>query len=234
MSTQLLRLDDRLDVGGRTDDGQSRSTPLADRLWRAVVDDIARGRLKPGQRLRESFLERTYDASRLSVREALRTLEAQGIVVKVPHSGCRVMDVDDAMACQVFKARLAIEQLAVADLMDVITSGGCSLSALENAIERMDRAACADQAGAFEEADLAFHHDICRLSGNRTALLLWQSLESHVRIARGLVQSRVESMSELMRQHVELLSLVRTADLETVHERWADHLLQHVHQTEPS
>ena len=229
MSAQVQRLDEALDVGGRDNDGRSQVTPLADRLWRAIVHDIARGRLKPGQRLRESFLEESYGASRLSVREALRTLEAQGIVVKVPHSGCRVMDVDDAMARQVFGARLAIEQLALADLLDVVASGACSLSAPEQAVERMDRAACAGQAAAFEEADLDFHHHICRLSGNRTALLLWQSLVPHVRIARGLIESRVESFSELMRQHVELLHLVRTADLETVRRRWEGHLLQHLH-----
>ena len=98
---------------------------------------------------------------------------------------------------------------------------------LEAAIDRMDRAAKTGDAALFEEADLGFHRDICRLSGNRTALLLWQSLWPHMRIARGLIESRVTDFNELEREHVELLRLLRTADRAAVFEVWGDHLLKH-------
>ena len=228
MGAQLLRLDDTLGADDHVDGGKTFAMPLADRLWRAVVNDIARGRLKPAQRLRESFLEQTYGASRLSVREALRTLESQGIVIKVHHSGCRVMDVDDAMARQVFRARLEIEKLAVADLLDVIGSGRCAFATLEAAIDQMDRAASTGEVELFEEADLTFHREIRRLSGNRTVLLLWQSLGPHVLIAKGLIESRITSFSDLMQEHVELLHLLRTADRAAVFKSWGDHLLKHI------
>ncbi|MDA0786450.1 MAG: GntR family transcriptional regulator [Proteobacteria bacterium] len=202
--------------------------PLADWLWQDIVSDIARGRLKPGQWLRESFLEQAYDTSRVSVREALRTLQAQGIVVKVPHSGCRVMEVDDAMAREVFRARLEIEKLAVADLLNMIESGNIELTALEAAIEHMDDAATAGDAALFEQADLGFHRDICQLSGNRTASLLWQTLWPHVRIARGLIESRAVNFNSLMQEHVELLHMLRTADRTALFDAWGDHLFKHI------
>ena len=228
MNVEFLPLNKPLGAGDPDGDDKTVAMPLADRLWQAIVGDIACGRLTPGQRLRESFLEQAYGTSRLSVREALRTLESQGIVVKVPHSGCRVMDVDDAMARQVFEARLEIEKLAVADLFDVIEFGNCALTALEAAIDRMDRAAKAGDAALFEEADFRFHRDICRLSGNRTALLLWQSLWPHMRIARGLIGSRVTDLNELKQEHVELLRLLRTAARAAVFKGWGDHLLKRI------
>lgn len=228
MAAQVLRMDAMSDSVEQSEGGKSAVVPLADRLWQAIVRDIAHGQIQPGQRLRESFLEKTYGASRLSVREALRTLESQGIVIKVPHSGCRVMEVDDAMAGQVFRARLEIEKLAVTDLVDRIAAGDCSLLPLEQAIDRMDRAATSDCAVAFEEADLDFHHDVCRLSGNRTVLLLWRSLSPHVLIARSVVEMRVDDFKELMRQHAELLRLLQTGDRAAVLKGWKGHLLQHV------
>ncbi|HEV7922286.1 MAG TPA: GntR family transcriptional regulator, partial [Thermoanaerobaculia bacterium] len=71
-----------------------RPPNLAEQAAEAIVIGIAEGVLKPGQRLVETELARTLQMSRVPLREALKILEAQGIVSSAPHRGTFIADFD--------------------------------------------------------------------------------------------------------------------------------------------
>lgn len=76
---------------------------IADRLR----SDILEGRLKPGEWLRQERLAQEVGASQMPVREALKRLDAEGLVEHVPYRGVRVVefnveDVEDLYACRMF------------------------------------------------------------------------------------------------------------------------------------
>jgi DNA-binding GntR family transcriptional regulator len=73
---------------------------------------IERGAYLPGARLREQELADKYGCSRAPVREALRLLESQGIVVIEPMKGASVASIDDASFYEVFLIRKALAGLA--------------------------------------------------------------------------------------------------------------------------
>ncbi|MFC8989082.1 GntR family transcriptional regulator [Streptomyces sp. NPDC057115] len=83
-------------------------------LCAAVRDDIVAGVHPRGSRLTEELLARRYGVSRVPVREALRTLEAEGFVVTRRHAGACVAEPTEREAADLLEMRLLLEPLGAA------------------------------------------------------------------------------------------------------------------------
>jgi DNA-binding GntR family transcriptional regulator len=86
---------------------------LAEKAFVALHDAIVAGELKPGERLPIEELADVLDMSPMPVREALRRLDAAGLVENVPHRGARITELSVDDLYDVYQARLALEPLAV-------------------------------------------------------------------------------------------------------------------------
>ncbi|MFH9072443.1 GntR family transcriptional regulator [Streptomyces alboflavus] len=80
----------------------------------AIRDDIVSGVYERGTRLTEELLARRYGVSRVPVREALRTLEAEGFVVTRRHAGACVAEPTEQDAADLLEIRALLEPLAAA------------------------------------------------------------------------------------------------------------------------
>jgi DNA-binding GntR family transcriptional regulator len=90
---------------------QQRSTPdlIADALRQAILHGIFEG----GQSLRQDEIATKFGVSRIPVREALRQLEAEGLVVFQPNRGATVTTVSPEEAQEIYEIRLALETMAL-------------------------------------------------------------------------------------------------------------------------
>ncbi|HEU4703159.1 MAG TPA: GntR family transcriptional regulator [Conexibacter sp.] len=95
--------------------------PRAQDIARGLRDAIHEGRLKAGQPVRQEAVAEEYGVSRIPVREALRQLEVEGLVVIRPHSGARVASLDYAECEEIYKMRERLEPLALVESMAHIT-----------------------------------------------------------------------------------------------------------------
>ncbi|GEM32962.1 transcriptional regulator [Nocardia neocaledoniensis NBRC 108232] len=86
-----------------------RMTPQ--QVCRAIRDDIIRGDFVSGQRLTEDTLAERYGVSRVPVREALRTLEAEGFASSRPYAGTFVAELTEAEAADLLEIRALLEPL---------------------------------------------------------------------------------------------------------------------------
>jgi len=86
---------------------------LAEKAFVALHGAILRGELEPGERLPIEELAELLDMSPMPIREALRRLDAVGLVENVPHRGARVTELSLEDLRDVYEARLALEPLAV-------------------------------------------------------------------------------------------------------------------------
>jgi DNA-binding GntR family transcriptional regulator len=86
---------------------------LADRAFAALHDAIVAGHLAPGERLPIEELGVALGMSAMPIREALRRLDAAGLVENIPHRGGRVTELSIPDLAEVYEARLALEPLAV-------------------------------------------------------------------------------------------------------------------------
>src|SRR5262245_39363978 len=118
-----------------------RAQSLAAQVADVIADAIAFGSFAPGQRLVETELAGQAGVSRVPVREALKMLEAQGILIAVPHRGARVADFDEIKTDRICRARVALERLALPDAVAAIKRQPERLAGLEALIARMEQAA---------------------------------------------------------------------------------------------
>ena len=89
---------------------------MVEQAAEAVVAAAARGAFLPGDRLVEAEIARDLGISRVPVREALRLLESQGIVVSTPYKGMRLMQVTNRAVAELTRVRTALETVALKEI----------------------------------------------------------------------------------------------------------------------
>src|SRR5690348_4833841 len=159
-----------------------RAQSLAAQVADAIVDAIGAGTVTPGQRLVETDLARRLAVSRVPVREALKMLEAQGILVVSPHRGARVVEFDEMKIDRICQTRVALERLALPDAVAAFARQPERLAVLGELIDRMRREAAHQDWVETSKADLEFHRQICLASDNEIVITLWEALARHVMI----------------------------------------------------
>jgi DNA-binding GntR family transcriptional regulator len=176
---------------------------MVEQAAEAVVAAAARGGFLPGDRLVEAEIARDLGISRVPVREALRLLESQGIVVSTPYKGMRLMQVTSRGVAELSRVRAALEALA---LREVVASGGggSALDAARGAAEVHARALSAADPAAVVAADVAFHGELCRLSGNAALHALWMGLARQLCVVWGLGQGVRDSRTVVAEHHALL------------------------------
>ncbi len=147
------------------------SDQVKDRLLQAILD----GRYPPGARIVETRVAREFGTSQAPVREALRDLEALGVIETTAFRGARVRRPSGRELAEAFAVRSALETLGVRLALRAISEADLDELALR--LGEMRRAARAGDLHAEAAADAAFHGRIMDLAGNETLRRVWQHLE---------------------------------------------------------
>lgn len=125
---------------------------LAVRITRALADRITRGVLAPGERLRQDHVAAEFEASHVPVREAFRTLEAQGLVVNKPRCGVSVSLLDPRVVLEVTEMRATLESLALQHAMPVLSAAD-----VDDARDALIEGEGSKQIADWESANRRFH-----------------------------------------------------------------------------
>jgi DNA-binding GntR family transcriptional regulator len=203
-----------------------RSPSLAEQAADSIVTGISSGALKPGQRLVETELAGILNMSRVPLREALKILEAQGIVESIPHRGTYVATFDDEKVDQICVARVALEQLAIRYAVSRYRKQPALLVHLDRIIAVMENAAERLAWIEISKADLNFHREICRASGNKVVETLWESLARHVFIVFGHEISDERAASSMGRDHRRLRDMLADGDIARLQREIEKHILR--------
>ncbi|MGN0354154.1 MAG: GntR family transcriptional regulator [Muricoprocola sp.] len=139
--------------------------PLRDVVFHTLRNAILKGELKPGERLMEIQLSQKLGVSRTPVREALRKLELEGLVLMMPRKGAVVADITIQDLEDVLEVRTALEELAVQKACDTITEE--QLKELKRAANEFKRCAENEDILACAEADMQFHEVIYGATNNK-------------------------------------------------------------------
>lgn len=185
---------------------QSRSATVTD----ALRADIVSGLFAPGERLTEDRMSEHYGVSRIPVREALRSLEAEGFVIREPYRGAHVaeLSLDDA-----------IDLLEVRQTLEEVATRRATLRRPWDAIEQMagllDKGREAIAASALDELVLLntkLHMTLVAASGNRNLLMLYEQVRAKAQwvYSIGLDDRAASSWDE----HEALVAAVASGDAE--------------------
>ncbi|QBY00486.1 GntR family transcriptional regulator [Rhodophyticola sp. CCM32] len=136
----------------------------AQRIERALLDDISAGQIAPGERLDETRLAERFGASRTPVREALGRLCAQGVLEEGNARGTRVAQYSKTELAQMFEAMHEIEALCARLAAQRLTL--LARTQMEAAQEACRVAAAAGDLPEYLRANEAFHFAIYEATGN--------------------------------------------------------------------
>ncbi|WP_119388447.1 GntR family transcriptional regulator [Taklimakanibacter lacteus] len=204
----------------------ARSPSLAEQAAEAIVGGIAAGIFKPGERLVEAHLAATLQMSRVPLREALKILEAQGIVASTPHRGTFIPAFDDRRIDQICEARIALEKIALRDAVANRKELPALLGRLDAIIATMEQAAARLAWMDVSKADLAFHRAICEASGNAIVQTLWESLARHVLIVFGQEIRDEKDALVMGPHHRRLRDLIAAGDIAALTAEIPGHILR--------
>lgn len=173
---------------------------LADRAFTAIHGGIISGAFEAGERLSIEELAASLDMSPMPVREALRRLDAVGLVEHIPHRGARVTELSLEDLVEVYQARLALEPLAVRRATEHLTDDTAEHAKATLAALGREGRRSADRWAAHT----AFHFALYEAAGSHWLLRLirplWESSERYrVKIfAKGDVEMRHAEHEEIL------------------------------------
>jgi DNA-binding GntR family transcriptional regulator len=163
---------------------------VADQLRLAILV----GELQPSQRLVEEDLATSLQTSRGPVRDAIRMLENEGLVIRQPHRGSFVAELNPDDVREIYSLREALEALAIRYVIKNATDE--QINELENLVHQMDDLAH-DEYTQFQATDLdmAFHHTLCQISGHRRLLSAWEIISAQIRLV--VLKHRLRNPADL-------------------------------------
>lgn len=188
----------------------SRSV-LADQVKDRLLQAILAGRYPPGARIVETRVAREFGTSQAPVREALRGLEALGVVEISAFRGARVRRPSADELLEAFGVRSELEALGARLAVSRLTDG--DLDGLARCVDEMQRAARAGDSYAEATADAGFHSRIVELANNATLARVWRNLEpfSRTYITLGIPGADRYRIADL---HQPVLDALRRRDSE--------------------
>jgi DNA-binding GntR family transcriptional regulator len=194
--------------------GRIRFQSIPEAVAETLREGIIAGKLKPGERLVEQKLAAELGIGQPTLREALKELEYQGFVRKLPNKGTYVTRLSKEDFGKILEVRMALEALVVERAARNIAD--VAAEELEGIVRDMEAAARKFDLARFHKSDVAFHRKLWKLAGNQ---YLEIALE---RIAFGLfafvlLQRDSESTMEFLAatdQHKQIVEGLRSGDPE--------------------
>jgi DNA-binding GntR family transcriptional regulator len=190
-------------------DVQISRSPLSDQVKDRLLQQILAGDYKPGARIVETRVARELGTSQAPVREALRDLEALGIVEISAYRGARVRHPGKAELLEAYAIRAELESLGARLALPSLS--GADLDELQGYVEEMQHAA--DMGDTHTEAvvDVAFHARVIEIAGNGTLERVWRHLEPLSRTYITLLVPGVNAR-HIADLHVPILAALRGRD----------------------
>ena len=180
--------------------------PLRDVVFNTLRQAILRGELKPGERLMEIQLANKLGVSRTPIREAIRKLELEGLVLMIPRKGAEVADITEKSLRDVLEVREALEELAVRLACDKIKEG--EIEELKKAAQEFKETLDCEDVTRFAEADVKFHDIIYRTTDNERLIQLLYNLREQMYRYRVEYLKREEAYPQLIAEHAAIIEYI--------------------------
>ena len=178
--------------------------PLRDVVFKTLRQAILKGELEPGERLMEIQLAERLGVSRTPIREAIRKLELEGLVIMIPRKGAEVADITEKSLRDVLEVRKALEELAVQLACEKITQE--ELEELEQAGENFKKVLKRSKdITEVAEADVRFHDVIYMATDNQKLIHLLNKLREQMYRYRVEYLKNPDVHEQLTQEHEEIV-----------------------------
>ena len=173
--------------------------PLRDVVFKTLRQAILKGELEPGERLMEIQLAERLGVSRTPIREAIRKLELEGLVLMIPRKGAEVAKISESNLRDVLEVRRSLEELAIDLACQRITAE--ELESLNKAEVDFKAAIGNGDAMQIAQTDEQFHEIIYNSTKNQKLVQILNNLREQMYRYRVEYLKDVESRKTLVEEH---------------------------------
>jgi DNA-binding GntR family transcriptional regulator len=200
------------------------SSTIRRKIYDFLREQLLSGEIQPHQHLVEAKIARDIGTSRTPVREALHSLELEGLIESIPRVGYLVKPISEHEVEEICEIRAAIEGLAARWAMEKAYE---KLGAeLEKNISVAEDKVSKGDVRAFVDMDAQFHEIISKFSGSKRLLELAQTLRRHM--LRYRIQSiySVDNVIRAIEGHKGIVQAIKKRDLDEVNQAIRNHMEQ--------
>ena len=184
--------------------------PLRDVVFNTLRQEILTGKLKPGERLMEIHLANKLGVSRTPIREAIRKLELEGLVIMIPRRGAEVAQITWKNLKDVLEVRRALDVLAIELACDRMTEE--ELRALNEACDNFRAATKTQDTRKIAEAAVALHDIIVVSTQNARLIQLVNNLSEQMYRYRFEYLKDATQHDMLVQEHKEMYNSILNKD----------------------
>jgi DNA-binding GntR family transcriptional regulator len=198
---------------------------LVDGVYRSLEEAILSGRMRPGERLVESWIAAHLEVSRTTVREALLMLERQGYVVSKPRRGTFVTRLAREEALDLCYNRALLESFAVR--AGYARIGNRVIRHLVSCLDQMQCCRLPEDVPRLIQIDLTFHQALIEVAESRRLIELWSTLNGQIGalVLRSL-ENQHASIDDVVAFHQKLLDAIRSGDPQAAQQGVIDHYVR--------
>lgn len=196
--------------------------PLREVVFETLRNAIVKGNLKPGERLMEIQLAEKLGVSRTPVREAIRKLELEGLVVMVPRKGAYVADVSLKDILDVLEIRSYLEGLAAFLAAQRITEK--ESKKLEKKLAEFRKCFEDENLNCLVQKDIELHDVIFNASKNERLTALVDGLREQVQRFRITYIMNYNKGDSIMEQHEKIVGAILSGECEEARKQAQEHI----------
>lgn len=196
--------------------------PLRDVVFNTLRQAILRGELKPGERLMEIQLANKLGVSRTPIREAIRKLELEGLVLMIPRKWAEVAEITEKSLRDVLEVRRALEELSVQLACEKITKE--EIRELERVAKEFQQVVKSSDITEIAEVDVRFHDIIYTATDNQKLIQLLNNLREQMYRYRVEYLKRDGVFPQLIAEHEAIIRHIENNEKEKATEVMCRHI----------
>lgn len=196
--------------------------PLRDVVFKTLREAILKGNLAPGERLMEIQLANQLGVSRTPIREAIRKLELEGLVLMIPRRGAEVARITEKDLKDVLEVRTSLEELAINLACERIS--GEAVTELETALENFKTAINDGDVTKIAESDVAFHDIIFAATDNARLIQIVNNLREQMYRYRLEYLKDYTTHDRLYKEHEQIVEAIAGRDKDRARKLIVEHI----------
>lgn len=200
---------------------------IVDHAVKSLEDMIVKGKLKPGQRIKEQDISTRLGISRPPLREAFKILEAEGLIRREPRRGVFVSELKEADIWEIYTLKLALYSLAVTLAVDKMKNG--DIEKMEKIVNRMEsvvRRSGEPDVLKYEELNNLFHETTANIAGHGRLKKIHQSLNNQVKRMAYRSFQDVNHLKESCEYHRRIVEAMKARDRNLAEGLTREHILR--------
>lgn len=195
-------------------------TTVSDSVYLWIKNAIIQGDFKPGERIAQESLTKKLGVSRTPVRDAMKRLEAEGLLISKPHCGAIVFQLTRENLNEIYDVRILMEQYCAART--------CIKASPED-IEKVESISLhmlnySNTSKEFMQLDRQFHMLLCSPSGCTNTIEILEGLWNKCDSFKSIYYSLEGRANDTLAEHARIVQCLKKRDIAGTKEAISDHL----------